>query len=362
MSDALKTELVNFKALDAEANASRSAELARQVATLFSYTSDRCSAEQVEIYDGVLLRLVGMVEREVRQFVAEKMARLRRGPEQTVRHLAGDDIAVAEPILRESPILRDVDLVELADKHGDDHRLAIARRDVLSEMVTDVLVRRGDIVVKRAVAKNGGALFNDGTLCALIHESAKDVSMQEILSDRPDLADNHIHQLIAVAAEDVRAKLVSRGQGEEASRVDEAVDALAVNMSNEYWLGRYDFETAQTRVLVLAKRGMIDEAALRRFANEDRFAEVVATFAWIARYGIQEVSHWMVRPDPEPFLVVARANGISAITVSQLLNIGPWRHRLTPESRKTSLQAFERMSVSDAKRKLAIWAHAGMSG
>lgn len=355
MSDALKTELVNFQALDGDKNASRSSELARQVATLFSYTSDRCSAEQVEIYDSVLLRLVGMVELEVRQFVAEKMARLRRGPEETVRRLATDSIEVAEPILRDSPMLRDADLVAIAEEQGDSHRLAIAQRDVLSELVTDMLVRRGDPLVKKTVAGNSGALFNTATLCALITDAAEDISMQEILSDRPDLADEHIHQLISVAGQDVRSKLLSRGKKDEAQRVDEAVDALALNMSNDYWLGRYDFETAQTRVLVLAKRGLINEGALRRFANEDRFAEAVAAFAWITRCGLEEVSHWMVRPDPEPFLVVARSNGISPITVSQLLNIGAWRHRLSPDERRQAMQVFERMSVSDAKRKLALW-------
>ncbi|MBO0343735.1 DUF2336 domain-containing protein [Roseibium limicola] len=355
MTEAMKTELVNFKALDAEKNASRSSELARQVATLFSYTSDRCSAEQVDTYDKVLYRLVGMVEVEVRQFVAEKMSQLRRGPEETLRLLAGDQIEVAAPILRDSPMLRDLDLVSIADRQGDRHRMAIAQREVLSEKVTDVLVRRGDILVRRTVAKNAGALFNDGTLCALIHDAASDASMQEILSDRLDLADGHIHQLISVAGDKVRCKLLQRGRPEEASRLSEAVDTLALNMSNEYWLGRYDFETAQNRVLVLAKRGMINESALRRFANEDRFAEVVAAFAWISHCGLEEVRHWMVRPDPEPFLVVARANGLTSITVNQLLNIGPWRHRLSPAERRNAVAAFDRMSISDARQKLALW-------
>ena len=108
-------------------------------------------------------------------------------------------------------------------------------------------------------------------------------------------------------------------------------------------------------MLLLAKRGMVNEAALRRFASEDRFAEAVATFAWLVRCGVEEVSHWMVRPDPEPFVVLAKASGLTSITVSALLAIGPWRHRLPPETRTDAMTLFEQMTVAEARRKMAHW-------
>lgn len=357
MSDALKTELVNFSELSGEAGSARRAELARHVATLFALTSDRCSDEQVDIYDSVLIRLVDMVETEVRRFVAEQMAGLRRGPEETIRKLADDQIEVAEPILKRSTVLRDADLVRIADANGNCHRLAIAHRDVLSEEVTDVLVRRGDLRVKRRVASNEGAVLSDSAIVTLIGDSASDATLQSSLSERADLAETHIHSLVAVAGEEVRRRLRARGKNTEVERVDEATEIAAQRMSNQYWLGRYDFETARSRVLLLAKRGMVSEATLRRFASEDRFPEAVAAFAWLVRCGVEEVSHWMVRSDTEPFLITAKASGLSAITIGSLLAIGPWRHRLSPEDRTKALKTFERMTLADAKRKMAHWNH-----
>ena len=283
MSDALKTELVNFSELSGEAGSARRAELARHVATLFALTSDRCSDEQVDIYDSVLIRLVEMVETEVRRFVAEQMAGLRRGPEETIRRLADDQIEVAEPLLKKSTVLRDADLVRIADASGNSHRLAIAHRDVLSEEVTEVLVRRGDLRVKRRVASNEGAVLSDGAMMTLIGDSASDATLQASLSERGDLAEAHIRSLVSVAGEEVRRRLRSRGESTEAERLDEATEIAAQRMSNQYWLGRYDFETARSRVLLLAKRGMVSEATLRRFASEDRFPEAVAAFAWLVR-------------------------------------------------------------------------------
>lgn len=357
MSDALKTELVNFSELSGEAGSARRAELARHVATLFALTSDRCSDEQVDIYDSVLIRLVDMVETEVRRFVAEQMAGLRRGPEETIRRLADDQIEVAEPLLKKSTVLRDADLVRIADTSGNSHRLAIAHRDVLSEEVTEVLVRRGDLRVKRKIASNEGAVLSDAAMMTLIGDSASDATLQSSLSERGDLAESHIRSLVAVAGEEVRRRLNARGQTTTAERLDEATEIAAQRMSNQYWLGRYDFETARSRVLLLAKRGMVSEATLRRFASEDRFPEAVAAFAWLVRCGVEEVSHWMVRSDPEPFLITAKASGLSAITVGALLSIGPWRHRLSLDDRSRAMKTFERMTVGDAKRKMAHWNH-----
>ncbi|WP_417669991.1 DUF2336 domain-containing protein [Roseibium sp.] len=355
MAEVLKTELVNFQELDGGANSSRSAELARHVATLFAFTSDRCSAEQVDIYDSVLLRLVGMVEAEVRKFVAEQMAGLRRGPEGTIRKLAGDDIEIAEPILRKSTVLRDADLVEIASDMGNGHLVAIAKREVISEAVSDILVDRGDLSVKRLVAANSGATLSDGAMLHLISDAAADATMQMSLSERADLASHHIQKLVQVASEEVRKLLLARGEQDAAARLPEAADIAAQRMTNEYWLARYDFETARNRILLLAKRGMVTEATLRRFASEDRFPESVAAFAWMVRCGVEEVSHWMVRADPEPFLIIAKASGLSSITVSGLLSIGPWRHRLSPETRGAAMKTFNAMTVSEAERRMAHW-------
>lgn len=357
MTKEFKTELVNFQELDGSSGQTRSAELARHVATLFAFTSDRCSDEQVQTYDGVLLRLIGMVEVEVRRHVAEQLASLKRGPGQTIRTLAEDEITVAAPILRESPVLNDEDLTRIAAASGHGHLFAIAQRGSLSEGVTEVLVERGDLQVKRQLAGNAGAAFSDETLMRLIGEGAADATIQLSLSDRADLAEHHIRKLVSVASDEVRRKLLGRGESRDAERLPDVNDLVAQRITNEYWLSRYDFEGACKRVLLLGKRGMVNEATLRRFAAEDAFPEAVAAFAWMTRCGVEEASHWMVRTDPEPFVIVARAAGLSAITVSLLLSVGPWRQRLTAEARKDALRSFERMSVSEAKRRIAHWSN-----
>lgn len=353
-----QTELVNFSQLAGEAGKARRAELTRHVATLFVLTSDRCSDEQVDIYDSVLSRLVEMVEDEVRIYVANQLAGLRRGPEQTVRKLASDEIEIAGPVLTRSTVLREVDLIRVARTKTNNHLLAIAQRDVLSSDLTDVLVEKGDLSVKRKVASNSGASLSDNGMQILISEASSDATLQNYLSDRPDLADKHIQALVQIASGEVRRKLMMQGEVIEASRMHEARQLAEHRMSNQYWLNRYDFETARGRILNLSKKVQVTEIVLMRFASEDRFAEVVACFAWMARCGLEEASHWMVRPDPQPFLIVAKSIGLSSATVNTLLNTGPWKHRLSKKLRALAMRKYESLCQSEAKSMISHW-HVG---
>lgn len=80
----------------------------------------------------------------------------------------------------------------------------MAQREVLTESLTDVLVEKGDLKVKRKVASNDGASLSNAAINALISDATSDATLQLSLSERADLAENHISNLISVASEEVR--------------------------------------------------------------------------------------------------------------------------------------------------------------
>ena len=82
-----------------------------------------------------------------------------------MRRLAkDDDIAVAGPVLAQSPRLAEADLVDIARTKSQAHLLAISGRAGIGEAVTDVLVRRGDREVVRSVADNQPAQLSEERL------------------------------------------------------------------------------------------------------------------------------------------------------------------------------------------------------
>ena len=79
--------------------------------------------------------------------------------------LAGDnDVIIAGPILEQSEVLTDEDLIEIARSMSQDHLHPIAGRHYVSESVSEILVDRGESRVLQPVAGNSGAQFSRLTL------------------------------------------------------------------------------------------------------------------------------------------------------------------------------------------------------
>jgi len=334
------SNLVDFDALDRGASAERRNELMRHVAMLFSVASESCTHEQLEIYDSVLLRLSKMVTLDARAFAAERIAPLRRAPELTIRRFAGDEIAAARPVLSLSPALNDRDLALVAESHGMAHLEAIADRRELSEAVTEVLVSRGDDRTRVKVARNPGARLGDGALAKLAAQAMSDPEMSMALIGRSDIP------------ESVAAKLPIRAP--VAVAVGSVAGVAPERQSNAYWLAQHDFESGWERVLRLGGEAA-SERLLNQFAAEDRFAEAVAVFALLTGIDPEEASHFLVRLDTEPFLILAKANGLAFGTVHALLKSGPWKHRLDPARRAAALDHYQSMTTPAARGMLALW-------
>ncbi|WP_075215418.1 DUF2336 domain-containing protein [Mongoliimonas terrestris] len=358
----IDTNLVDFRSLDLDTSSTRRNELMRGVASLFAFASERCTLEQIEIYDDVMSRLAEMVEREALAFAAEKIAPLRRAPQNVIRRLAADeDATVAGPVLEKSPVLSERDLLDVAGNRGNEHLLAIARRFHLSEAVTETVVSRGDPSVKRTVASNHGAILGERALAEIVHQAMTDVETAKALGTRPDTPDGVIEALTEKAAEEVRRALHSAGKDRPIADLQEAARRAAERMSNTYWLGLYDFESAWEKLLNQGGRRVASEPLLFQYAAEDRFADVVSVFAILADLSLEEAKHWLVRTDVEPFVTSARAQGFKMTTVQMLLKSGPWKHRLTPVQRRDALNAFVEMDPRQARQRLQAWRETRMA-
>ena len=240
--------------------------------------------------------------------------------------------------------------------------VAIASRTILSEQLTDIIVERGDDDVRRVVAGNHGAIIGDTALAILVQQAMSDPATAEALDGRHDTPDEVINRLVQHAAEEVRRALAGRGMRSAERGLGEATRLVGERMSNAYWLGLYDFETAWERVLNQGGSRVASETLLCQYAIEDRFADVVAVFALLADLDLEEAKHWLVRTDTEPFLVIAKAMGLRFTTIQSLLKAGPWKHRLSAEDRRDALNGFQALEVRAARARIAAWRQTRLVG
>ncbi len=122
------------------------AALLRASTELFvqKHTRDR---DAIRRFEELAIHLVPRVTQADRIFVAGKLASRIDAPASVVCLLARDAIEIAEPVLRNSPVLGTLDLLSVVAGTGPAHHRLVAQRTGLSAEVERALRLAGDSVV-----------------------------------------------------------------------------------------------------------------------------------------------------------------------------------------------------------------------
>ena len=332
---------------------SKRADILRRITDLFIVGSGNFSAEQIDLFDQVMSKLVETVEVAARAAFGSRLASLADAPNKVVRMLAFDDaIEVAGPLLRHSSRLDDLALSENARTKSQDHLMAISRRTNLNEIVTDILVDRGDAPVVVSTASNPGAKFSSSGVSTLVRRSQDDDELAMCVWSRPDIPRADLMKLFVQASEDVRKKLQT-ADPRRAALISSAVASASDELQRVARVGSHEHATALAHVESLHSRGQLDEAKLLEFAEHRSFDRVAVALSILCDLPIGLVERILVQNEPEQFLIVAKSIDLSWETTKAILclhsnHFGPERlnHcfaaylRLKPKTAKTALQFY----------------------
>src|ERR1700685_3514717 len=151
----------------------RRAEAGRRIAELYLQGAANLRSDHVDLFDRILVDLVPHTEIAARAALAARLSILANAPRPLVGQRAHEDeLSIAGPLLRRSPVIDEQALIEIARLRGQGHLLAMSERPTLSPDLTDVIVRRGDRDVVRCAAGNAGAQFSQAGYSELIKRAA----------------------------------------------------------------------------------------------------------------------------------------------------------------------------------------------
>ena len=333
----------------------RRATAVRQISELLLQGADRFSVEHLNLFDDVLMRLVSDGDFELRGELAERLAPLANGPPRLIHQLARDeDIRIAGPVLSRSALIDDDALVELARHRGQPHLLAIARRAALIAPVTDVIVRRGDRDVVRALADNAGAEFSAGGYSALIRRAEHDGMLALAVGRRADLAPPLLKDLLACSVDVVRRQLFETATPAQRLSINRALTELSG--ATTLPVIRRDFAPAQRVILALAGAGQLNEAALLGFAKAHSYEEAVAALSAMSRLRIATLDRLVGGDKNDPLLIIGRSLGLDWQTVRALIAMRLGPGRVVPALEiEDARQNYQRLAQSTAQRVLGFW-------
>lgn len=195
----------DVRALRDDPSAGQRARIAAKIGGQVGELGRQCNAELVE---AVLELLVRDVAKEVRKALAEAIADSHEVPPSIARRLATDEIEVAEPVLQQSPLLSDEDLIEIVRTNAMQYALAVAGRRRISEAVADVLVDTGEVPVVTRVVGNIGAQLSQAALERVVADFGTERAVQDRLVRRPELSFELVERLVRLIADSLEWELV----------------------------------------------------------------------------------------------------------------------------------------------------------
>ncbi|WP_426438118.1 DUF2336 domain-containing protein [Bradyrhizobium genosp. P] len=333
----------------------RRAEAARRVSELFLQGAANFRPDHIDLFDGVLTSLVPHAEPAAQVDLAERLSLLANAPRHLVGQLAHeDDIAIAGPLLRRSPVIDDQVLVDIANAKGQGHLLAMAERPRLSTELTDVIVRRGDRDVIRRAAGNAGAAFSDDGFSTLIQRAHMDGVLTLSIGRRDDLPPEHLKSLLEGSIDVVRRRLFTVAKPERQAAINEAMHEITDATTQVE--SRRDFAQAQRTVMALHRAGQLTESALLNFARAFKYEEAVAALAAMTGVKIATLDRLISGDRYDPILIAGKTLGLEWPTVRALIlmRLGPNR-TISPADVEGARLNFARLMPSTAQRVADFW-------
>jgi uncharacterized protein (DUF2336 family) len=344
-----------LEAAVAQRNIGSRADVLRRVTDLFVTGAGRFDSEQRALFDDVMGRLVEEIESSARAAFGQRLATINNAPPKVSSMLALDDsIEVAGPLLTHSDQLDDETLVAGAKTKSQEHLLAISRRKMLNEGITDVLVERGDQQVVVSTAGNSGARFSEFGYSTLVTRSETDDELAITVWSRPEIPRAHLLTLFATASAAVQLKLEAADRG-KAALVRDMVKRASDQIQTQTREHSPEFAAVQAQIQLLRQAGALTEDRLREFAKARKFDETAVALSFLSDLPIGAIERTLVHDHSDQVLVLAKSIGLSWDTTKAILLVQTATKSKSTHEFEQCLANFKKLKPETARTAIQFY-------
>jgi uncharacterized protein (DUF2336 family) len=306
---AQSSKLHDLISLAAEPSSERRRELMRGVTDLF-FSADQHPPSEMNLFDDVLVQLSGEMEAAVRGELAARMAAASAPPRQLIRRLARDEsIEVARTVLQGSAALTDDDLLAVAHIRGQEHLRAISQRPVVSETVSDAIVRKGDDQTLGVLLRNEGAAFSRETEEAVVDRAAENPDLHEAVVRRRDLSPDLLNEMYFVVESRLRAEILDRNAGIDPAELDAALAAGRKRLATKDGALPSDYVTAEAEIRAMVGKGAVTPPVLAGFLRNRETTKFLVALCELAEIDFHTARRILEKRELDALAIVCRAAG-----------------------------------------------------
>lgn len=264
-----------------------------------------------DLLSSIFMTLVVEAERDIRRRLAEKLAPVEWAPLALINVLALDDIEIARPVIAQSPMLRDGDLVRLLLEATLEHQLAVARRPKLGEPVIAAILASEQPAVMTALACNPEIELTPENLARLVWAARRNASLRLPLARRRELTPDLARELYVWVGQSLRQKLAADFSLDLGALDDALADAVREAHGGGEEIGVETDPAAEGRLVgKLAAGGQLKPGYLMRALREGKLPRFVSALAMLGDFDIEHVRLAIDSDRPDLLAMACAAVGI----------------------------------------------------
>lgn len=305
-----------------------------------------------ELVTDVLLELMRQAERDLRRMLSERLAHEDGVPLRMIQHLANDEITVADPILRHSSVLEDMDLIYIIKSHDSEHWQAIATRPTLNGPVIDVLADTGDVDTAVTLAENRSITLTDYALAQFEPLAGEHENLARPLLSRPDVPQEITARIYAVVGDELKKSLEGKFDvpaQRAAAHIDDIVFEVRQAARAEYMPSDKLIQAA----MALKQKGSLDVPAMLGNLKRGMMASFIAQLAAYTDMTSDTILSALTQKSGQDLAVICKAFDIRKV---DFISFYLMSHRLRKSYQPVidnqqfmmAIQTYDRIKRTDA--------------
>ena len=339
-----------------EPSSEKRRELLTEITDIFLGPTEPLSERESALCGDIMEKVAFNVEAKVREQLSDRLADVDFAPRDLIKRLAHDAIEVARPILERSKVLDESELIEVVRERGQEHQLAVTRRDEVSEGVADALVEHGSDEVLVSLVQNDGAQLSRNAVETLVAKSETSEVLQAPLVQRSDVPADLMHEMFWFVSSALREHILT------VTDIDEAeVDALLAEAEKEMTEAAQANEAAMSRAEREVRRfqrlGQLNEAMMIKLLREKQTAHFVYAFALLCDIDSATAKRIISDEGHEALVVACKSSGFDRSTFSTilLLTIEGGKQPRRGDDVADLLGLYDNVPPAMAQRAMRFW-------
>ena len=270
-----------------------------------------------ELISDLLINLMRQAEKDLRQALADRLSVMEHAPLRIILHIANDEISIARPVLRNSPVLSDLDLMYIIKAKGTSYWQEIAGRSELSEALVNMLAETRDVLTNKKLAENQSLHITEKAFNIMGSMAQYDETLARPLLMRPDVPEIVARHLYEYVGQELRSHIQSTF-GVHSEAASKALDDLMIEFAEG---ARAQFMPTTTMLLTadaMAQSGRLTMTPIMDSLQRGQFASFVAMFSKYCGMNPQMVLDMVNDSSGTNLAVTCRALGLSKADLSRI--------------------------------------------